>query len=181
MTSPIRPQSAALLPAVLAFLILAGCSSSGKVTLGRPSATSSTERGASSLRWGSCRDVDIAVDAATRRSARENGMECATLAVPVDHAEPDGPTIKLAVARLAACEAAGARCLYPVKAPDREALQALVAELSTPINVIAHPVNGSAVGSLADLRSMGVGRVSFGPLLQAALAGPLTELVAAWR
>ncbi len=86
-----------------------------------------------------------------------------------------------AVARLAACEAAGARCLYPVKAPDREALQALVAELSTPINVIAHPVNGSAVGSLADLRSMGVGRVSFGPLLQAALAGPLTELVAAWR
>lgn len=29
-------------------------------------------------------------------------MECATLAVPVDHAEPDGPTIELAVARLAA-------------------------------------------------------------------------------
>ena len=103
MTPPVRPQSAALLPAVVAFVVLSGCASNaGKVTLGQPSATSNANGDTSSFEWGSCRDVDIAVDAATRRSARQNGMECATLTVPVDHAEPDGPTIDLAVARLAA-------------------------------------------------------------------------------
>jgi len=74
-----------------------------------------------------------------------------------------------AIERLNACQHAGARCLYPVKAPDAETLRTLLAELSAPINVIAHPVNGSAAGSLADLRAMGVTRVSFGPLLQGAV------------
>lgn len=85
-----------------------------------------------------------------------------------------------AIHRMQLCEAAGARCLYPVKAPDADAVATLLAELSAPINVIAHPVNGSAVGSLADLRAMGVHRVSFGPLLQMALTEPLTSLVAPW-
>ena len=85
-----------------------------------------------------------------------------------------------AIRRLRLCEAAGARCLYPVKAPDADAVATLLAELSAPINVIAHPVDGSAAGSLADLRAMGVHRISFGPLLQMALAAPLGDLVSPW-
>ncbi len=85
-----------------------------------------------------------------------------------------------AVTRLRACEEAGARCVYPVKAPDKAAIQTLLDELSGPINVISHPVNGSAAGSLDDMRAMGVHRVSFGPLLQAALTSTITELVSPW-
>ena len=85
-----------------------------------------------------------------------------------------------AIARMQACEAAGARCLYPVLAPDADAVRTLLAELSTPINVIADPVGGSMAGSLDDLRSLGVQRVSFGPLLQGALTASIAELVAPW-
>lgn len=86
-----------------------------------------------------------------------------------------------AIRRLQACEAAGARCVYPVRAPDADAVRTLLAELSGPVNVIAHPVNGSAAGSLDDLRALGVHRVSFGPLLQMALTDPLQRLVKPWR
>jgi 2-methylisocitrate lyase-like PEP mutase family enzyme len=86
-----------------------------------------------------------------------------------------------AISRLQACEAAGARCVYPVLAPDAAAVRTLLAELSGPVNVIAHPVAGSSVGGLDDLRALGVQRVSFGPLLQKALTDPLTELVTPWK
>lgn len=86
-----------------------------------------------------------------------------------------------AIRRLQACEAAGARCVYPVRVPDADALRTLLAELSGPVNVIAHPVNGSTAGSLADLQALGVHRVSFGPLLQMALTESIAELVAPWR
>lgn len=85
-----------------------------------------------------------------------------------------------AIERLRACQHAGARCLYPVKAPDAETLTTLLAELTSPINVIAHPVNGSAAGSLDDLRALGVARVSFGPLLQGAITGPMEAMAGAW-
>lgn len=85
-----------------------------------------------------------------------------------------------AVARLQACEAAGARCVYPVKVPDADALRALLAELSGPVNAIAHPVNGSSAGSLDDLRALGVHRVTFGPMLQMALTEKLSALVTPW-
>src|SRR5690606_31504215 len=83
-----------------------------------------------------------------------------------------------AIRRLRACEEAGARCVYPVKAPDAAAVRTLLDELTGPINVIAHPVDGSSAGSLEDLRAMGVHRVSFGPFLQMTLASSITELVA---
>lgn len=86
-----------------------------------------------------------------------------------------------AIRRLQACEAAGARCVYPVRAPDADAVRTLIAELSGPVNVIAHPIKGSAAGSLDDLRALGVHRVSFGPLLQMALTDPLQRLVEPWR
>ena len=85
-----------------------------------------------------------------------------------------------AIRRLRACEEAGARCVYPVRAPDAAAVRTLLDELTGPINVIAHPVDGSAAGSLDDLRAMGVHRVSFGPFLQRTLTGSIAELVAPW-
>ncbi|MBS1836202.1 MAG: isocitrate lyase/phosphoenolpyruvate mutase family protein [Actinobacteria bacterium] len=85
-----------------------------------------------------------------------------------------------AIRRLQLCESAGSRCSYPVKAPDAESVRTLLAELSGPINVIAHPVNGSAAGPLEELRRLGVHRVSFGPLLQGALTGPLSDIVSPW-
>jgi len=86
-----------------------------------------------------------------------------------------------AIRRLQACEEAGARCVYPVKAPDAAAVRTLLDELTGPINVIAHPVNGSAAGSLDDLRAMGVHRVSFGPFLQMTLTESINDLVTPWN
>jgi 2-methylisocitrate lyase-like PEP mutase family enzyme len=86
-----------------------------------------------------------------------------------------------AVTRLRACEEAGARCVYPVGVPDADTLRTLLAELSGPVNVIADPRDGSAAGSLEDLRAMGVHRVTFGPKLQGQLAADLAALVSPWR
>lgn len=86
-----------------------------------------------------------------------------------------------AIRRLQACEAAGSRCSYPVKVPDAASLQTLLEELSGPVNVTAHPVDGAASGSFADLKAAGVQRITFGPLLMTALTDHLTGLVAPWR
>lgn len=85
-----------------------------------------------------------------------------------------------AIARLSACEQAGARCAYPVLAPDAAAISALVAALRGPINVIASPTNGSVAGGKRDLQDLGVRRITFGPILQRELAAPLSGLVAGW-
>lgn len=118
-----------------------------------------------------------------RQAADAAGVELVINARTDVFLKPEGTfedPLAEAIERLRACEAAGARCLYPVKAPGSDALRTLLDELSTPINVIAHPLNGSAAGSLEDLRALGVHRVSFGPLLQAAVTEPLTEIVSAW-
>lgn len=85
-----------------------------------------------------------------------------------------------AVRRLQACEAAGARCVYPVRVPDAESLRSLLTELSGPINITAHPIDGALSGSFADLRAAGVHRITFGPYLMAALTGKTTELIQPW-
>ncbi|WP_134768702.1 isocitrate lyase/phosphoenolpyruvate mutase family protein [Nocardioides sp. 1609] len=86
-----------------------------------------------------------------------------------------------AVRRLQACEAAGARSVYPVRVPDAATLRTLLAELSGPVNVTAHPVDGAPSGSFAELRAAGVQRITFGPLLMKALTPALTDLVTPWR
>lgn len=86
-----------------------------------------------------------------------------------------------AITRLRACEEAGARCVYPVGAPDAATLEALLEALSGPVNTIGSPRDGSAAGSLEDLRAMGVHRVTFGPKLMQDLAPDLAALVAPWR
>jgi 2-methylisocitrate lyase-like PEP mutase family enzyme len=85
-----------------------------------------------------------------------------------------------AVRRLRACEEAGARCVYPVRVPDNATLRVILGELSGPVNVTAHPVDGSMSGSFDELKAAGVQRVTFGPLLMMALTPKLTELVTPW-
>lgn len=88
-----------------------------------------------------------------------------------------------AITRLTLLEGAGADSLYPVGVPDVATLEALLAAVSTPLNVTAHPVNGAIPDGLdlARLTELGVRRVSFGPLLQAALGDHLVEVTKAWR
>lgn len=85
-----------------------------------------------------------------------------------------------AVARIRLLEKAGARSVYPVGLPDGQAAAAVVAAVSVPVNVTAHPVDGAKAGSLAQLRELGVRRISFGPLWQAALAQTGAQQLEAW-
>lgn len=88
-----------------------------------------------------------------------------------------------AINRLNLLEKAGADSLYPVGVPDVATLEALLAAVSTPLNVTAHPVDGAIPDGLDldRLTELGVRRVSYGPLLQAALADHLAEVTTAWR
>ena len=85
-----------------------------------------------------------------------------------------------AVERVKLLEQAGARSVYPVGLPDGKSAAAVVAAVSVPVNVTAHPVNGAKAGTLAELRELGVRRISFGPLWQAALAETSRQQLASW-
>ncbi len=134
---------------------------------------------------GRLRDVQEHADyiAALRAAADQAGVEVVinarTDAFMGQVATFDDPLAE-AVRRLQACEAAGARCVYPVRVPDAEALRTLHAEMSGPVNITAHPVGGAPSGSFAELQAAGVHRITFGPLLMAALTGKVTELLTPW-
>jgi 2-methylisocitrate lyase-like PEP mutase family enzyme len=81
-----------------------------------------------------------------------------------------------AVARLNEAAAAGADVLYPVGRHDPETLQRLTTELSLPVNAIALPDQDDP----ASFGPLGVGRISFGPFLQAALGVRAKEILARW-
>lgn len=81
-----------------------------------------------------------------------------------------------AVARLTEAAEAGADVLYPVGRHDPETLRRLAAELPLPINAIALP----DASDPASFGPLGVGRVSFGPFLQAALSARAQEILARW-
>ena len=84
--------------------------------------------------------------------------------------------VERAVARLKQAAAAGADVLYPVGRHDPETLQRLTTELPLPVNAIALPDQDDP----ASFGRLGVGRVSFGPFLQAALATRAKEILARW-
>lgn len=92
-----------------------------------------------------------------------------------------GDPLEEAILRMELAEQAGARSLYPVKPPSAAALAAIITQVSLPVNVTAHPVQGSVVGGLAEIRASGARRVTFGPLLQMALTDTIKELVGPWR
>jgi 2-methylisocitrate lyase-like PEP mutase family enzyme len=81
-----------------------------------------------------------------------------------------------AIARLTEAAAAGADVLYPVGFHDPETLRRLASELPLPINAIAQPDQSDP----ASFGPLGVGRISFGPFLQGALAGRARELLQRW-
>lgn len=96
-------------------------------------------------------------------------------------AEPEAQ-LKDALHRLRLLEQAGADSLYPVKVPSRDYLERILAAVKTPVNVTAHPVNGAIPGglSIAELTTLGVKRVSFGPLLQRSLTDAMNEILQPW-
>jgi 2-methylisocitrate lyase-like PEP mutase family enzyme len=81
-----------------------------------------------------------------------------------------------AIARLTEAAAAGADSLYPVGRHDPDTLRRLATELPLPINAIALPDQSDP----ASFGPLGVGRISFGPFLQAALSGCAKEILARW-
>jgi 2-methylisocitrate lyase-like PEP mutase family enzyme len=73
---------------------------------------------------------------------------------------------------------AGADCVYPIWLVDEGVIEALVAELDAPVNVLYRP----GAPSLARLTELGVRRISFGPgihrVAEAATAAALAKIAA---
>jgi 2-methylisocitrate lyase-like PEP mutase family enzyme len=94
------------------------------------------------------------------------------------HADDPASVLDDAIGRLQALVAAGADAVYPVKIQDDDALiSAVVEAIDVPVNITAHP----GKHTLERLQRLGVGRVTYGPLLQAALTEHTRELLARWR
>jgi 2-methylisocitrate lyase-like PEP mutase family enzyme len=94
------------------------------------------------------------------------------------HADDPSSVLDEAIERLKALVAAGADTVYPVKIHEDDALIAAVVEaIDVPVNITAHP----GKHTLERLQGLGVGRVTFGPLLQMALTAHTEELLGRWR
>ncbi|MGV0714259.1 isocitrate lyase/phosphoenolpyruvate mutase family protein [Mycolicibacterium sp. XJ662] len=106
--------------------------------------------------------VHVVVNARTDLFLRKDGEE--------------SDRVDRAIARLKVAAAEGADVLYPVGRHDAETLRRLASELPLPINAIAVPDSDDP----ASFGPLGVGRISFGPFLQGALAGRATEILQRW-
>ncbi|WOC12122.1 isocitrate lyase/PEP mutase family protein [Gordonia sp. MP11Mi] len=89
----------------------------------------------------------------------------------------DADRVDRAIARMTEAATAGADSLYPVGRHDDAVLRRLTDELPLPVNAIALP----GTDDPASFGPLGVGRISFGPFLQAALAEKAGELLDRWR
>jgi 2-methylisocitrate lyase-like PEP mutase family enzyme len=81
-----------------------------------------------------------------------------------------------AIARMKEAADAGADSLYPVGRHDPETQRRLTSELPLPVNAIALPDSDDP----ASFGPLGVGRISFGPFLQFALAARANEILGRW-
>jgi 2-methylisocitrate lyase-like PEP mutase family enzyme len=94
------------------------------------------------------------------------------------HAEDKAAVAGEAIARMQALVAAGADSVYPVFIQDDDDLiAAVVADVPAPVNCTAHPTRHT----LARFTRLGVGRVTYGPLLQSALTDAMTTMISGWR
>ena len=94
------------------------------------------------------------------------------------HADDKRAVLDEAIARLRGLVEAGADTVYPVRVQSDDALvEAVCRAMPVPVNVTAHPVTDS----LAHLAGLGVGRITFGPRLQAALTDYSREIESRWR
>ncbi|NKI41962.1 isocitrate lyase/PEP mutase family protein [Streptomyces physcomitrii] len=93
------------------------------------------------------------------------------------HAADASAVLDEAIERLRALEQAGADSVYPVKIQDDdELLAAVTAAVGVPVNSTAHPVKHD----LERFRRLGVGRITYGPLLQLALTDAMTDMLGPW-
>ena len=93
------------------------------------------------------------------------------------HAAHKHAVLDEAIARLLGLVEAGADTVYPVRVQsDDDLVEAVCRALPVPVNVTAHPVDDS----LAHLTALGVGRITFGPRLQAALTDYSRDIESRW-
>jgi 2-methylisocitrate lyase-like PEP mutase family enzyme len=104
---------------------------------------------------------------AVKDAARAAGVDL------VLNARVDAPGLDEALHRALLYRAAGADCIYPIKLAERDDVRAFVAEVDAPVNVLLRP--GSP--TLAELRELGVARVSFGPGLQLVALSALEQFL----
>src|SRR5699024_2194941 len=73
--------------------------------------------------------------------------------------------------------------VHPVRLPDVHARQPILSQVTLPLHVTAHPRKGAAPEELdlTQLTELGVGRVTFGPLLQAALTDCFADFTRTWH
>ncbi|BBY27550.1 isocitrate lyase/PEP mutase family protein [Mycolicibacterium sediminis] len=108
-------------------------------------------------------DVHVVLNARTDLFLRQDGDEA--------------DRFDRAVSRLKLAADAGADSLYPVGRHDDETYRRLVAELPLPVNAIAQPDQDDP----ASFGPLGVGRISFGPFWQGALAVRAKEILGRWQ
>ncbi|MFD0250134.1 isocitrate lyase/phosphoenolpyruvate mutase family protein [Streptomyces sp. NPDC127113] len=93
------------------------------------------------------------------------------------HAEDASGVLDEAIERLRALEQAGADSVYPVRIQDDDdLLAAVVGAVSVPVNTTAHPVKHD----LERFRRLGVGRITYGPLLQFAMTDTMKDMLGPW-
>jgi 2-methylisocitrate lyase-like PEP mutase family enzyme len=131
---------------------------------------------------GRLRDVAEHADlvAALRAAADSAGVRVVVNArtdVILEEIGPAETRVERAIERLRAAAEAGADVLYPIGFPSDEDRRRLSAELPLPVNVLGR----LRVDTLAGLAATGVGRISFGPYLQSALATAAKDALASWR
>jgi 2-methylisocitrate lyase-like PEP mutase family enzyme len=93
------------------------------------------------------------------------------------HADDPDAVAGEAVDRLRGLVTAGANSVYPVRIQDNdELITTVVKAVEVPVNCTAHPVKHD----LGRFARLGVGRITYGPLLQAALTESMTEMIRPW-
>ncbi|MFF5726089.1 isocitrate lyase/phosphoenolpyruvate mutase family protein [[Kitasatospora] papulosa] len=93
------------------------------------------------------------------------------------HAEDATGVLDEAIERLRALEQAGSDSVYPVGIQDDDDLLAAVtAAVGIPVNSTAHPVKHD----LERFRRLGVGRITYGPLLQFAMTDAMKDMLRRW-
>ncbi|WP_405542402.1 isocitrate lyase/phosphoenolpyruvate mutase family protein [Streptomyces goshikiensis] len=93
------------------------------------------------------------------------------------HAEDAAGVLDEAIERLRALEQAGADSLYPVGIQDNDdLLTKVIAAVAIPVNSTAHPVKHDP----ERFRRLGVGRITYGPLLQFAMTDTMKDMLVPW-
>ncbi|MGW2841090.1 isocitrate lyase/PEP mutase family protein [Streptomyces sp. NPDC001493] len=93
------------------------------------------------------------------------------------HAANPADVLDEAIERLRALEQAGADSVYPVRIQDDDDLLAAVTSaVAVPVNSTAHPVKHD----LERFRRLGVGRITYGPLLQFAMTDAMKSMLGPW-